>query len=171
MSTTPCKPSMDARLVNPLVMATTEILQTMAQTPAKLKEIQPSSDYIPQGDLSAIIGVMGHDGEGMVSISFKISLANTIVSRLLGVSINEITSEDRCDGIGELVNMISGNAKTALSEHADTPYRLSLPTIVLGAKHEIARRPLSPFLVLHFEAEGETFCLQISFKTYNANEQ
>ena len=156
--------------MNPLVMATTEILQTMAQTPAKLKDIQPSSDYVPQGDLSAIIGVMGHDGEGMVSISFNIGLANKVVSRLLGVPVGEITSEDRCDGIGELVNMISGNAKTALSEHADAPYRLTLPTIVLGAKHEIARRPLSPFLVLHFEAEEETFCLQISFKTYSSGE-
>jgi chemotaxis protein CheX len=167
MSATNHKPSLDARIVNPIVSATTDVLGTMASTKATLKEVHPQHDYVPSGDISAIIGILGQDGEGMVALSFSNTMANLIVSRLLGVPVADITPDDRCDGIGELVNMISGNAKTALSQDSTIPYKLTLPTIILGSNHEVARRPKSPYLILSFEADGQTFTVQLSFKTYN----
>jgi chemotaxis protein CheX len=161
------KPTLDARLVNPIVSATIEVLSTMANTQVKLKEVQPQKDYVPSGDISAVIGIMGDEGEGMVSLSFDMPLAILIVARLLGITPEDLSADDRCDGIGELVNMVSGNAKTALSQSGGVPYKLSLPTIVLGHKHEIISRPKAPYLVIVFETEeGHAFNLQVSFKPY-----
>jgi chemotaxis protein CheX len=162
---TQTRPSLDVRLVNPIVSATTEVLQTMAQMEAKLVATRAEKDYQASGDISAVIGILGEEGEGMVALSFPLSLATIIVSRLLGVTPAHLSSDDRSDGVGELVNMISGNAKAVLSRESGSTYKLSLPTIILGAKHEVSSRPRNnPYLLLEFEAEDETFHLQLTYK-------
>ncbi len=159
------KKALDAKLVNALIKSTQDVLGTMANTTVSVKEIRPQDKYVSGGDISAIIGITGEGGEGMVALSFPITLASLIVSRLIGVSSDTISAEDRSDGIGELVNMISGNTKTSLSSETNSNYRLSLPSIILGSGHEIAARPKNcPYLCIAFEADGQTFSLQVSFK-------
>jgi chemotaxis protein CheX len=160
------KAALDAQLVNTMVDATIDVLGTMADTQVQLKEVVPQLKYKSHGDISAVIGIAGDEGEGMVAISFPSTLADLLVSRLLGIEPDALESEDRVDGIGEIVNMISGKAKTVLSSTAATPFKLSLPSIIQGAGHEIAARPKgAPFLGIMFEAEQEIFTLQMSFKT------
>ncbi|MDX2083887.1 MAG: chemotaxis protein CheX [Candidatus Melainabacteria bacterium] len=161
------KAQIDASLVNAVVSATTNVLRTMASTEAVLKEVKAEKDYRPYGDISAVIGISGDNGEGMFALSFPLELVNLIASRLLGVSPDKISSEDRCDAVGELVNMISGSTKSDLSQQNNTIYKLSLPTVIQGRDHEISSRPKNnPYLVVIFESEGKTFGLQVSFKTY-----
>src|SRR5689334_23320115 len=107
MSNTAEKKALDAKLVNALIKATEEVLMTMANTAITVKEVKPQSDYSSGGDISALIGIMGDGGEGMVALSFPVGLASIIVGRLLGSSPEAVSPDDRCDGIGELVNMIS----------------------------------------------------------------
>jgi chemotaxis protein CheX len=157
--------SIDATLVNAISQATLGVLKTMANTDVQFKGVSAKPDYVASGDISAIIGIIGDSGEGVISLSFSTELANLMVSRLLGQTPDSITGDDRCDGIGELVNMISGNAKVALSQNSETPYKLSLPTIILGSGHEVASRPKNnPYLLMTFETEGLMFHLQLSFK-------
>jgi chemotaxis protein CheX len=166
---TQTKSGLDARLVNPIVTATVDVLETMAFTKATLKEVKPQKGYTPTGDISAIIGITGDDGDGTVTLSFELKLANLLVSRLLGSDDPDgVSPDDRCDGIGELINMISGNAKTSLARGNSSPYRLSLPTIIMGKGHEIANRNNGPYLAMIFETEGETFSLQVTFKPNDA---
>lgn len=161
------KAALDAQLVNAVVSATIEVLSTMACTNATYKEVKAQSDYRATGDISAVIGISGESGEGMFALSFPLNLASIIIGRLLGLESECISSEDRCDGVGELVNMISGSAKAFLSKQNGTLYRLSLPTVIQGADHELSTRPKNnPYLVIVFEAEGQTFSLQVSYKSY-----
>lgn len=163
--TTSVKPMLDAKLVNAIMEATSDVLTTMAATQVQLKELQPQVDYKPTGDISSVMGLSGENGEGMIALSFSLSLANKLVSRLLGVGEHSLSGEDRVDGIGELVNMISGRAKIAISDNGADPYRLTLPSIILGANHEVASRPKNaPYLVLLFDVEGDTFAVQVAFK-------
>ena len=96
--------SIDSTLVNAISRATMDVLKTMANTDALFKGVTAKPDYIGTGDISAIIGITGDSGEGMVGISFSTKLASLIVSRLLGQTPESISGDDRCDGIGELVN-------------------------------------------------------------------
>ncbi len=162
------KKVLDAKLVNALIKSTQDVLGTMANTAVSVKEVRPQESYVAGGDISALIGITGEGGEGMVALSFPIKLANLIVSRLIGTSAETISAEDRSDGIGELVNMISGNTKTSLSTETNSNYRLSLPSIILGSGHEISASPKNcPYLCIVFEAEQQTFSLQVSFKFTN----
>lgn len=159
------KSGLDAILVNALINSTKDILSTMGNLQVQVKNVKAQQDYASSGDLSAVIAILGEHGEGMLSLSFSIELANLIVSKLLGTPASSVTSEDRSDGIGELVNMISGNVKTTLSRESGNSYSLSLPTIILGKGHEVQARPKnSPYLHITFEVEGQQFDLQVSFK-------
>lgn len=159
------KSGLDAILVNALINSTKDIFLTMANSTITVKDIKPQADFCSTGDLSAVISIMGEKGEGMLSLSFSIDSANIIVSRLLGSSPASVTSDDRGDGIGELVNMISGATKTTLSRESGSTYNLSLPTIIMGKGHQVQARPKnSPYLHIVFELEGHEFNLQVTFK-------
>ena len=163
--TTTEKPALDATLINALVTSTQSILSTMANTSATVKEVKAHREYQPTGDISAVIGLNGNNGEGTLAICFPLTLAKLIVARLLGQTPERISSSDCADGIGELVNMISGNVKTVLSRESGATYTLSLPSIIAGKGHEIVSAPKnSPFLFIQFEVEQETFMLQVTFK-------
>jgi chemotaxis protein CheX len=158
--------ALDVRLVNPIVSATMEVLGTMANMQVKLKATKAEKDFLPSGDISAVIGILGEEGEGMVSLSFPMAMASQIVANLLGLSPADLSAEDRADGVGEVVNMVSGNAKAALSRESGGTYKLSLPTIIVGGNHEVISRPKStPSLIMEFEAEdGSCFQLQLNYR-------
>ena len=84
-------------------------------------------------DISAIIGLTG-EARGAVVISMKQHLVIQITDILTGTKHTKI-DEEVIDAIGEIVNIIAGNAKKGLEE----AFRLviSLPTIIQGKGHTI----------------------------------
>jgi len=84
-------------------------------------------------DMSAVIGLSGQV-KGSVVISMKADLAKRLTGDLIG-TMPETMDDDVVDAIGELVNIIAGNAKKGLEES----YRIiiGLPAIVKGKKHQI----------------------------------
>lgn len=113
-------------------------------------------------DLSAIIGLTG-EARGAVVISMKKNLALKLTGVLTGSTHTDIDDEV-VDAIGEIVNIIAGNAKRGLEES----FRLviSLPTIVRGPGHTIkwpndqARIICIPFGIF----ETETFYLSVAIE-------
>jgi chemotaxis protein CheX len=84
-------------------------------------------------DISAIIGLTG-EARGAVVISMKKALVLRLTDILTGTPHSEI-NDDAVDAIGEIVNIIAGNAKRGLEE----AFRLviSLPTIIQGKGHSV----------------------------------
>jgi Predicted inhibitor of MCP methylation, homolog of CheC len=113
-------------------------------------------------DVSAIIGLTG-EARGAVVISMKEPLALKLTGILTGSSHANLDDEV-VDAIGEIVNIIAGNAKRGLEES----FRLviSLPTIVRGKGHTImwpndqARIICIPFKIF----DTETFCLAVAIE-------
>jgi chemotaxis protein CheX len=91
------------------------------------------ADAANEWDISAVIGLTG-EAKGAVVISMKHSLACKVTKKLTGSEHTSI-DDDVVDAIGEIVNIIAGNAKKGLEEE----FRLviSLPTIVQGPGHQI----------------------------------
>jgi CheY-specific phosphatase CheX len=160
---------LDRTLVSAVVRSAMEVMGTMAQTQLEHKEIEGWEYYRPTGDISAVIGIFDNTGEGgMLSLTFPMTLARLLVSRLLTVNPASLSSEDVCDGVRELVNMVSGSTKAFLSEGSDNMYKLSLPAVILGGGHEIFNRPENnPYLLIQFktiEEASQKFNLQVCFK-------
>jgi chemotaxis protein CheX len=85
-------------------------------------------DALTGGDISAVIGFSG-EARGAVVLSMKKELAFDLVSKLVGVTHDEI-NEEVLDVIGEILNIIAGQAKQRLEN--DFALTISLPTIVRG---------------------------------------
>jgi CheY-specific phosphatase CheX len=165
MMTTSTQSHLDAGLVNAVMESVTSVFNNMLQSEPKLVNVTATTNFNPSGDVSAIIGIMGQGGEGVMAISLDRKLANKLVARLLGVRESMVLNEDRNDGMGEIANMVCGKLKVYFSEKAEKTYKLSLPTVISGAGHEVSGLPRGiPYILLTVAVESEQFHIQLCFR-------
>ncbi len=143
---------MSIRYVDPFISATCNVFSEVFGLTIEVQKpylIRFDDDH--DWDVSGIIGIAG-EAKGAVVLSFTGSFARALTARLGGTDTG---AEAMTDAIGEIVNIVAGNAKKGLEQ-----YRLviSLPSVVEGNNHRIAwpshgipiigipfRTPLSPF--------------------------
>ena len=155
--------SLDACLVNTIIAATSDILESATQTPVTFKAAKGQRAFMPYGNMLAEVGFASDEGGGMAVISFPQSLGNIVVGRLLQMTPERLSEDDQCDGIGELVSMVSGEAKSRLSAVTGSKYNLALPHVMMGRYPEVpGNLQRVPVLMIVFEAEGQTFTVQIA---------
>ncbi len=97
---------MDAKIVNPFINATLNVLGTMAFVKAESGKPYLKNDDIAQGDVSGVVGFTG-ESNGTVSVTFDERCILKIVSNMFGEEMTQINNEIT-DAVGELTNMISG---------------------------------------------------------------
>ncbi|MDR0589358.1 MAG: chemotaxis protein CheX [Spirochaetaceae bacterium] len=122
-------------------------------------------ETVNEWDISAVIGLTG-EARGAVVISMKTPLALLLTDILTGSKHTELDDE-AVDAIGEIVNIIAGNAKKDLEES----FRLviSLPTIIQGKEHMVtwpsghSRTICIPFNIF----ENQTFVLSVAIEGAN----
>ena len=120
-------------------------------------------DSVTEWDVSGVIGLTG-EARGAVVISMKQELAIKLTSILTGKQHSTLDA-DVVDAVGEIINIIAGNAKQELEE----AFRLviSLPTIVKGREHSInwpegqARVICIPFTITE---SGDSFNLSVALE-------
>ena len=142
---------MDVKYINPFLEATINVLKTMA-----FVEVRPSKPYLKKdqvatGDVSGIIGLTGA-ATGSLSVTFNFSLVQNIMSNMLGEEVTEVTNDVR-DAVGELTNMISGDARRLLQQQG-LSLSAAIPTIVAGHNHTIKHVVQGPIIVIPFTADG-----------------
>jgi chemotaxis protein CheX len=148
------------KLINPFINATLDLMTTMAGLQVKRRDLFLKKNYRLFGDISGIMNFSGKI-EGSVVVSFNEDLAQEIVGRILGLAPETITSDELKDGVGEIINIISGNAKANLST-TEFGHEISLPTVVTGPGHEIRHPRHAPCIVIIFEADNRPFAVQVS---------
>ncbi len=151
---------MDVKIINHFLSATVKVLKTMAFINAK-----PSKPYIKKGelatgDISSIVGLTG-EKRGTVSISFEMKCIVKIVSNMLGEELVELKGET-ADGVGEIANMISGQARKNLEEvgyHFDG----AIPSVFSGENHNIIHITDGPIIAIPFSTDFGAFVMEICF--------
>jgi chemotaxis protein CheX len=123
---------MDVRYINPFLVAIRNIFDTMIDVPFTLGTPKLKKENIPTHEISSIIGLSG-DVTGCVVISLSQEIAFELVSALTGETFTEINA-DCTDAIGEIANMIAGNAKTDFPQGNTS---ISVPSVVTGS-HKVA---------------------------------
>lgn len=146
--------------LTPFISSTKDVFSTMASMDVDFKQVYFQNEHRLLGDISGVIGLSGK-AEGNVVVTFYWDLAQQIISSIMGVTADEIGPELLNDGVGEIINMISGSVKQYL---VDTPFQfqLSLPTVILGWQHEICHPENSTVAVLLFDVEDKSFAVQVS---------
>jgi len=150
----------NADFINPFLNATVNVLSMMAfvkPTPGKpfIKK-----DKKAHGDISGVIGMTG-SSKGVVIISLSKEAAIKIVSSMLGEEYTEL-NEGVSDAIGEITNMISGDARRELAAKGYI-FEAGLPSIIIGPGHEIESITKGPTVAIPFELDDTKFVVETAF--------
>lgn len=151
----------DAEMAKPFVQATKHVLSTMAMVDPVPGKPYVKKDNTAAGDVSAIVGLTG-DKHGSISISFSKKCAVAIVKNMLGDDIQDIV-QDAKDAVGEITNMISGQARAGLAQLGLT-MQASTPTVVFGDNHTISHVSSGPVVAIPFTTPQGDFTLEFCFQ-------
>lgn len=154
---------MKVTYINPFIDATRNLMEVMAGTKA-FERLNLTADQKPKTshDISAVIGISG-DCTGSVVLSFSTEIALKIISSIVGETIETI-DEDARDVVGEMVNIIAGNAITAMMSNDVGKLERSIPSIITGKGHKISRPGSMPCINIFFRTNLGDFAMQVSLK-------
>jgi len=151
---------MDVAYVNPFIISTKDTFKKMLNCEVMPGKATLKNDMIHTYDVSGIIGLSG-EAQGSICLSFPKIMALKVVSALLGMEI-KIIGPEVADGIGEIANIIAGNAKQFLSQFS---LSISLPKVIIGKDHRIASQRGIPTIIVPFTSQLGDFAIEISLKT------
>lgn len=152
---------MDINVAKPFIKATTDVLSTMAMITPQAGKPFVKKDNIARGDVTGVIGITG-EKNGTISVTFTKDCAVSIVKNMLGGDIEDIV-QDVKDAVGELTNMISGQARRGLSEMGYV-FQAATPTVIMGTNHTIQHVSKGPIMAVPFTTEAGDFTVEVSFE-------
>ncbi len=151
---------MDVSYINPFITAMMNTFKTMMNIDVKPGKPMLKSSPYPSYDISGIIGLSG-SAQGSIAISFPKIIALKIVSKLIGAEI-KVVGPELTDGVGELANIVAGNAKQYLTQFN---LSISLPNVIIGKDHTIANQTGVPAIIIPFVCTLGDFAMEVSLKT------
>ncbi|MBP9837326.1 MAG: chemotaxis protein CheX [Proteobacteria bacterium] len=153
---------MKAEHINPFLNATINVIETMAFCKVKSGVPAIKKDKTTWGIVSGIIGLASDKIKGSMVISFSEEAILHIVSKMLMEEFKEVNN-DVVEAVGEITNMITGNAKREFSEMS-IKFDMATPVMVLGKGVEIVQFDKSPTIVIPFSVEEKGFVVEVLLK-------
>jgi len=150
---------MKAEFINPFLVASMNLFHEYLGITVRCLSPFVRQDPHTLDEVSGIIGLAG-DTAGAVVLSFSRETAMNIVSVFSRKTYTALSNEV-LDGVGELVNIIAGNAKQDL-----TSFRISisLPGVVVGNGARIRWPDGVPVIAIPFDSELGSFSVNVSLK-------
>ncbi|MDR0466586.1 MAG: chemotaxis protein CheX [Deltaproteobacteria bacterium] len=139
------------------VAATANILSTMANINPTAGNVFVKKDRDALGDFSAIIGVTGKY-RGSICVTFSREGAILVAKGMLGDDLGDI-EQDIADTVGEIANMVSGQARATIAQKGVTLHG-STPTIVVGENHRVTHLSKSPVMCIPFTMPKGSFTVE-----------
>jgi chemotaxis protein CheX len=148
---------LDVKYINPFIEATYHVLETMAKTTAEGGTPYLKNGLIAKGDVSAIIGLTG-DVSGTLSISFEETCILAIVSNMFNEKV--AMNEEIKDAVGELCNMISGQARQRL-DGLGLNLKAGIPSLIMGKGHTVKHISDKRIIAIPFTCADSNFTIEV----------
>lgn len=151
---------MKAEHINPLFEATQSVLTNMLQADPNKGDLSTQEHHFIAERINASIGVTG-DLEGFVYFTMDEETALNVVEKMSGMPVEEVNDMAK-SAVGELANIITGNAATNLS---NVGYQCDItpPSIAVGDNLEIST-DYGDFLVIPLHSELGDIKINVSLK-------
>ncbi len=147
----------DPEIAKYFVKATTGIVATMAGIEAVPGTPFVKKDQTARGDISAIIGVTG-PRKGTIAMSFTKECAFAIVLGMLGDSVEDLM-QDAQDAVGEIANMVSGQARAGIAEKG-LVLQGATPSVITGENHHIRHMSSGAVIAIPFSTKAGPFTVE-----------
>ncbi len=152
---------MDVKLINPFINATLSVLETMAFIEVTAGKPYVKKDNVAVGDVTGILGLTGV-ANGTIAVTFEEKCILTIVSNMFGETM-ETLDDDIADAVGELTNMISGQARRELGLIGKV-FKAAIPSVITGRNHSIRHYSDGPKIAIPFTTDGGDFTIEVCFE-------
>jgi len=121
----------------------------------------PSTAEEADMDVTAMVGLAGQLC-GVLSVRCEGTAAALMTSKMLGVELHKVSSEEMADALGEIANMVAGNFKNKISGLSEG-CMLSPPTVITGNDYSLQSQAESPGLQIRllFETLPMIVSLQV----------
>jgi len=152
---------MDVTIINPFITATLNVLETMAFLKVDPGKPYLKKDNVAKGDVTGVLGLTGA-ANGTIAVTFQEASILTIVSNMFGETMTELNHEI-ADAVGELANMISGQARKELAE-GGRHFKAAIPSVITGKGHSITHYTRGPKIAIPFYTEHGGFTIEVCFE-------
>lgn len=135
---------MNAEYINPFLQSTLTFFRDYLSM--EIENYKPYLEREPDNisDVSALIGLAG-EVKGTIVLNFSRNTAIEIGTLFAGVRYRAL-SRDLVDAVGEMVNIIAGNAK----QYLDQRIEISLPGVIIGEKYKFRWERGVPVIAIPF---------------------
>ena len=147
---------MDVRYINPFFESVKLVFKTMLETELTVSKPVISTDEV-RADVSAVIGFSG-GATGCVVMCFPMASAIKSASTFAGVEMTK-DHEDFADALGELANMVAGQAKAQLE---GLNISISLPSVIIGKEHAVLQSKNRPRLAIPCDSPLGRFTVEVA---------
>lgn len=149
---------MDIRFINPFVGAVKKVFKTMVAADVNIgKPSVNMPDQVPTADVSAVIGLSG-DVVGCVVLSLPMNTAEQAASKFAGTQLDS-SHPDFSDALGELANMVAGQAK---AQFEGFNVSISLPSVIIGKEHVVSQSRHRPRLSIPCDSQFGKFWVEVA---------
>jgi chemotaxis protein CheX len=108
--------------------------------------------------VTGVIGITGM-AHGTVSVTFEEPCILKIVSNMFGETLETLDNEV-ADAVGELTNMISGQARMELEKEGRL-FEAAIPSVITGKGHKIIHITEGPKIAIPFNTDGGAFTIEV----------
>ena len=147
------------KLLEPLIEAARAALSEMAGVEPVVHAVYQKSMHHALGDIAAVIGLVSPAGEASLVVSFPHRTARALAQRILAHVTQDVGEDLIRDCVGEIANVVAGQAKALLAEHP-VRFEFRLPQIVVNAAEFQPPKGLD-CLVVVFDCDQGEFALQL----------
>lgn len=126
---------MRAEYINPFYQAIIDVFKVMLNLGLKRGEIKAVEELVPVSEANVVIGVTG-DLRGSLLYSFPRNMALEMVNIMAGMEMKTLDAFVS-SALGEVANIISGNAVTYLSQQ-ELSCDISPPQVFVGTNGSLS---------------------------------
>jgi chemotaxis protein CheX len=137
----------DIKYINPFIIAAQTVFKTMLGISAEMGKPALKNANRTSGDVTGIMGLVG-DKKGTVAISLREAGARFVYKTLVGEECDSI-NQDVVDAIGEITNIISGQARKEFEKN-DINLNAAIPMVIVGKEVEMNFITKIPIISLPF---------------------
>ncbi|GEM_PF-1371580 len=157
-STSATKFSVDVRVVNAVIGATSKVLTQFGVQNLAMGKATAKSPHAPLlGEVSSVVDVKSKNFQGYICISFDKGSFLEVVSSMLMEEQTEINSENQ-DAVGEINNIVFGNAKAEITSFG---VEMTVPRVLMGANNTIECPHGSAGMIIPFTTPKGNFYIVV----------
>jgi chemotaxis protein CheX len=153
----------DATLIAPFISSVQHVFSTMFQLPVEVGTPSMKKGNACSHDVSGIIGMSG-EFQGNVVLSMPSDTAIAVITLFTGEKYST-DSDDFADAVGEIINMICGNAKATFQRKNVS---ITCPSVVVGPNHRVTGQSDIPCVLIPCTTDCGELILEVAIRPVTA---